>query len=198
MYPLNAYVTLEHEYILIFRKGSFRNIDKKEVELRRESAFFWEERNQWFSDVWLDLKGVLQKLNDSELRKKSAAYPFELAYRIINMYSIMNDTVFDPFLGTGTTTFAAMCSGRNSIGFEIEGKFIPHIEDKTQNVKDIQNKLFSSRIQSHLYFIKKRESIGKKSKYLNIHYGFPVITRQEIELKLPLIRKINKSKNIFF
>ncbi|MBW1803357.1 MAG: site-specific DNA-methyltransferase, partial [Deltaproteobacteria bacterium] len=52
-----AYVTLEHEFVLILRKGGkrdFKNPDEK--KLRRESAFFWEERNLWFSDIWFDLK----------------------------------------------------------------------------------------------------------------------------------------------
>ncbi len=195
MYPLNAYVTLEHEHILIFRKGLLRKIDKKEAEIRRESAYFWEERNQWFSDVWLDLKGVSQKMNDLDLRKKSAAYPFELAYRIINMYSIMNDTILDPFLGTGTTTLASMSSGRNSVGFEIDSKFLSHIEERTENIKDIQNEIVTSRIQAHLNFIKKRELQDKKSKYINDNYGFPTITRQEIKMKIPRISNVNMVNN---
>ena len=57
--PANAYVTLEHEYILIFRKGSKRVFNKpEEKQLRRESAFFWAERNTWFSDIWFDIKGT--------------------------------------------------------------------------------------------------------------------------------------------
>jgi modification methylase len=36
------------------------------------------------------------------------------------MFSFAGDTVFDPFLGTGSTTIAAVRAGRNSIGNEIE------------------------------------------------------------------------------
>jgi hypothetical protein len=36
------------------------------------------------------------------------------------MFSIMGDTVLDPFLETGTTTAAAICSRKNSIGYELE------------------------------------------------------------------------------
>ena len=117
MLPCGAYVTLEHEYILIFRKGSKREYKKEELKLaRKNSAFFWEERNVWFSDVW-DLKGIKQKIVNSETRDRSAAYPFEVPYRLINMYSQYGDTVLDPFFGLGTTMLAAMTSGRNSIGF---------------------------------------------------------------------------------
>ena len=59
MLPACAYVTYEHEYILIFRKGEKRVFNNNgEKENRRASAFFWEERNVWFSDVWNDLKGT--------------------------------------------------------------------------------------------------------------------------------------------
>ena len=52
MLPAGAYVTYEHEYILVFRKGSKRIFSTPaQKENRRESAFFWEERNRWFSDV---------------------------------------------------------------------------------------------------------------------------------------------------
>ncbi|MBW2489202.1 MAG: site-specific DNA-methyltransferase, partial [Deltaproteobacteria bacterium] len=55
MLPPGAYVTLEHEYILILRKGSKREFKTEtERQNRRASAFFWEERNRWFSDVWMD------------------------------------------------------------------------------------------------------------------------------------------------
>jgi len=36
------------------------------------------------------------------------------------MFSLREDTVLDPFLGTATTTVAAMATGRNSIGIEID------------------------------------------------------------------------------
>ncbi len=45
-------------------------------------------------------------------RLRSAAFPFELSYRLINMYSTKGDTVVDPFLGTGTTMSAAMATGQ--------------------------------------------------------------------------------------
>src|SRR5690554_4099186 len=53
MLPAGAYVTLEHEWILIFRKGGKRQFNSEVDKIRRrESSFFWEERNVWFSDLW--------------------------------------------------------------------------------------------------------------------------------------------------
>ncbi|MGA6926091.1 MAG: site-specific DNA-methyltransferase, partial [Desulfosarcina sp.] len=126
MLPSGAYVTLEHEYILIFRKGGKRPFDtQQEKTNRRQSAFFWEERNAWFSDIWMDLKGTRQKTEDQQLRKRSGAYPFELAYRLICMFSVMGETVLDPFLGTGTTVLAAIAAGRDSVGYEVDKAFAP-------------------------------------------------------------------------
>ena len=40
------------------------------------------------------------------------------------MFSFVGDTVLDPFLGTGTTTLAAMKWGRSSIGYEVEPHYV--------------------------------------------------------------------------
>ena len=89
MMPPGAYVTLEHEYVLMLRKGNKKEFNTNdEKKLRRESSFFWEERNNWFSDVWMDLKGTSQNLFDIKTRGRSAAFPFELPYRLIAMFSI--------------------------------------------------------------------------------------------------------------
>lgn len=70
MLPSGAYVTLEHEWILIFRKGGKRQFKSDIQKLRRkESSFFWEERNIWFSDLW-DLKGQNKRLTTLRQEKE--------------------------------------------------------------------------------------------------------------------------------
>ena len=183
MLPAGAYVTLEHEYILILRKGSKREFNSPRAkQSRREGAFFWEERNHWFSDVWFGLIGTTQKMKNNAARLRSAAFPFELSYRLINMYSTKGDTVVDPFLGTGTTVAAAMASARNSIGYEIESGFRDEIFSIKDTVVDMANDRIFQRIQRHLEFVQERSKEKGEFKYLNKHYKFPVITRQEIEL----------------
>ena len=183
MLPAGAYVTLEHEYILIFRKGDKRDFSEKAfAQNRRESAYFWEERNNWFSDVWMDLKGASQVLFSKTARDRSAAFPFELPYRLINMFSAKNDTVLDPFLGIGTTLFAAMASGRNSIGVELSEEFSTDIKSQLPKIVTYSNNRILQRITAHLDFVEKRNRENKEFKYENIHYSFPVITRQEKEL----------------
>lgn len=183
MLPPSAYVTLEHEYILILRKGGKRVFKTgAEQELRRASAYFWEERNAWFSDVWLDIKGKGQHLADSAIRKRSAAFRFEVPYRLINMFSIKADTILDPFMGIGTTMNAAMASGRDSVGFEIEAGLHPHVRRQTDQIVTFANQRINERIDNHLAFVKKRIADEKPLKHQNVHYGFPVITRQEVRL----------------
>ena len=183
MLPAGAYVTLEHEYILIFRKGGKREFDREsEKENRRESALFWEERNIWFSDIWMDIKGARQGLSDKEDRSRSAAYPFELAYRLINMYSAKGDLILDPFMGTGTSMAAAMASARNSVGYEIDRTMKKGIAGTLDQIVNFANAHISKRVENHLSFVTTRIEAGKPIKYVSSHHHFPVITRQEKEI----------------
>jgi len=183
MLPAGAYVTLEHEYILILRKGPKREFKKEEdKKIRRESAIFWEERNHWYSDVWFDVKGTPQALNDKDSRRRSAAYPFEVVYRLINMYSAKDDIVLDPFLGTGTTTAAAIASGRNSIGYEIDPAMEKVIDRIKDAIVDSSKQLIRKRLAKHMEFVVDRLKTKGGLKYENKHYGFPVMTAQEKEL----------------
>ncbi len=235
MLPAGAYITLEHEYILVFRKGPKRVFKTEEEKAnRRESAFFWEERNNWFSDVWGDLKGTRQKINainintenvnmdgkvkggkggddggggdggdageigeekKDTLRLRSGAFPFTLPYRLINMFSAYNDTVLDPFAGTGTTNLAALASGRNSVGYEIETGFVPYLEKRIEDPRlpEMFRNYCSERISGHLQFVKEYTvKKGRPLKYLNSFYKFPVFTKQETALKFFVVKEISK------
>ena len=192
MLPAGAYVTLEHEYILIVRKGPkrvFKTEDEKEN--RRESGLFWEERNVWYSDVWTDIKGTEQKLPKAMSRLRSAAFPFELAYRLINMYSVKGDVILDPFLGTGTTTAAAMTSGRNSIGVEIDESFQQVICPIAHHIVDFSNGYLSDRLQKHFAFVENRIQNSGALKYTNKHYSCPVMTSQEQFILLNGLKEVH-------
>lgn len=190
MLPAGAYVTLEHEYILIFRKGGKR-VFKTETDKRnrQESAFFWEERNQWFSDLW-EFRGTGQKLTLAAGRDRSGAFPFELPYRLVNMYSVKGDTVLDPFAGTGTTALAAMTAGRNSVGYELDETLLPTLRDtlSAERVRPL-NLLIRERLQAHARFVDERAE-RTEFKHVNAFYGFPVMTSQETSLRLNLLQTI--------
>lgn len=190
MLPGGAYVTLEHEYILIFRKGDKKSyVSPAEKKRRRQSSYFWEERNIWFSDIW-DFKGIRQTLAKSSGRKRSAAFPLELPFRLINMYSLIGDTVLDPFLGTGTTALAAAACGRNSIGIELDRKLAAEFKSAVRRCKTELNQRIKERIEQH---IASAELLRKKGKcrYTNNIYGFPVMTLQEEDITLYKIDDIS-------
>jgi DNA modification methylase len=125
--PPNAYVTLDCEFILLFRKGKLRKFPPND-KCRYDSAFIKKERDEWFSQIW-KLKGTRQTAN--QIERRTAAFPQELANRLIRMFSVKGDTVLDPFLGSGTTTAAAIHAERNSIGYEADASLLPLIEKKT-------------------------------------------------------------------
>ncbi|MCG8564514.1 MAG: site-specific DNA-methyltransferase [Desulfobacterales bacterium] len=196
MLPAGAYVTLEHEYILILRKGGKRVFTGNEAPRRRKSALFWEERNQWFSDVWMDIKGSRQALGDKKTRSRSAAFPFELAHRLISMYSIQGDHVLDPFLGLGTTMAAAMAAGRNSVGYEIDPNLGTAIAQSAQAAVELGREMVARRLETHKEFIAQRETAKGPVKHFNTRYQFPVVTRQEKELELLRPRHMEQDQSL--
>lgn len=188
MYPPGAYVTLEHEYILIFRKGDKRRFSKEPAKLnRRTSSYFWEERNVWFSDIW-DFKGIKQNMQIEKSRKRSGAYPFELPYRLINMFSVKGDLVLDPFLGTGTTTLAAIASQRNSVGYEIDKNFEEIVANNILSSTNQLNSYIQKRLDNHSDFINREiNEKGVEKLYHNPQNEY-VKTRQEKEIQINLIQ----------
>lgn len=183
MLPAGAYVTLEHEYILVVRKGSRREFNSsREKRIRRQSAIFWEERNDWYSDVWMTVIGTGQSVNSKTARDRSAAFPFEIPYRLINMFSVKGDKVLDPFMGTGTTLKASAVAARNSVGFDLDAGLQEAVFGDVATLPERSNQILSERLQRHRAFIEKCSGSGRALKYMNRAYQLPVVTRQETEL----------------
>jgi DNA modification methylase len=189
MLPPSAYVTLEHEHILVFRNGTRREFEAG-ADRRYEAAYFWEERNRWFTDVWADIRGRLQDLEDDDLRDRAAAFPFEIPYRLCSMFSVYGDTVFDPFWGTGTTTLAAMVAGRHSVGYERDPAFLSHFTDRVGTVPEISREVVAERLTDHLDFVADRGPSDTNPDYESEYYGFPVMTSQEETLRLYVVAEL--------
>ena len=128
--PPNAYVTLDCEFILIFRKGNLRKFPPHDKN-RYNSSFTKPQRDSWFSQIW-GLKGTRQFA--SQLDRRTAAYPDEIASRLIQMFSVKGDTVLDPFLGSGTTIKAAIEYQRSSVGYENDESLLPVIKTKINSI----------------------------------------------------------------
>ena len=115
-YQPGAVVKNDIEYILFMRKpGDYRTVTPLQKAL---SMLNKEEMQGWLRSIWTDIRGA------STRDGHPAPYPMELAERLIKMFSFAGDTVLDPFAGTGSTNLAAMLTGRNSIGNEIEPRYL--------------------------------------------------------------------------
>jgi len=131
----NAVIKNDTEYLLFLRKpGGYR---KPTEEQRRLSKMTKEEHGRWFRSVWTDVPGA-------STRDHPAPFPVELAYRLVRMFSFVGDTVLDPFLGTGTTTAAAVKAGRSSIGVEIDPSYLELAESRIRKEVD-QLSLFDTK-----------------------------------------------------
>ena len=191
MVPPNAYPTLEHEHVLVFRKGGPRSFEPRS-ERRYESAYFWEERNRWFSDLWTDVRGTAQPLESDDLRDRSGAFPFALPYRLINMFSTYGERVLDPFWGTGTTTLAAMVAGRNSVGYEIDEAFVEAFPDRIEGIEAFSRRVLADRLDAHREFV---ERVGREElSYTAEHYDVPVRTKQERRIRFYAVDAVERTE----
>ncbi len=119
-FPRNGIIKIDYEYILIFKK---QGLAPKPTQQQKElSKMTNEQWNEYFSGHW-NFPGVKQD-------KHLAMFPDELPRRLIRMFSFVNETVLDPFAGSGTTAKAARQLGRNSVSYEINKDYIPLIKSK--------------------------------------------------------------------
>lgn len=126
-FPMYFYPDNLLESIIIFQKGKF---DYKSIsqEVRETSKIDKEEfqKNKWYMTLW-EMTNVLP---GSPLEKNIAAFPDELAYRVIKLFSYCGEIVLDPFCGSGTTMKISRLLKRNSCGIEIMRDLEPIIRTK--------------------------------------------------------------------
>ncbi len=115
-YQPGAVVKNDVEHILFLRKpGGYRSVTTIQKAL---SMLAPTEMKAWFRPFWTDVKGASTRAGHP------APFPVELAERLVRMFSFAGDTVLDPFVGTGTTSVAAFSSGRNSVGLDVERRYL--------------------------------------------------------------------------
>jgi len=119
-YPRNGIIKIDYEFILIFKKTGTPPPANKVA--KDQSKLSVEEWNKYFAGHW-NFPGEKQD-------KHLAMFPEELPRRLISMFSFVGETVLDPFLGSGTTSLAAKCLQRHSIGYEINESFLHVIRKK--------------------------------------------------------------------
>jgi DNA modification methylase len=112
-YEPNAIIKNDMEFILMQRKpGGYRQPTNGQ---RDESRLSKKDFDAWFQQIW--------NVTGASTKHHPAPFPLEIALRLVRMFSFTGDTVLDPFCGSGTTMVAALKTGRNSIGVEIEPEY---------------------------------------------------------------------------
>lgn len=182
-HPRNGILKIDYEFILIFKKhGASPRVNR---DIKEQSRLTQEEWNQYFVGHW-NFPGERQN-------KHLAMFPEELPSRLIKMFSFVGDTVLDPFLGSGTTSVAAIKLNRNSVGYEINADFLPIIENKVgikQNTHS-QETIFEITKQKEL-------EVDFKGKIKELPYIFkdPVMFDKKVDLKkLKYGSRIDNSEN---
>jgi len=119
-YEPNAIIKNDIEFILMQRKpGGYRRPTPEQRDLSRISR---QDFDEWFRQFWT--------LPGSSTSRHPAPFPYELACRIVRMFSFWGDTVLDPFCGTGTTVLAARNTGRNGVGIDIDPRYVGMAQDR--------------------------------------------------------------------
>lgn len=127
-YPLYFYPDNVQESVLIFQKGRF-DYAKVPAELREASRLDIQEyqERKWYLNVW-QITNVLPF--QGRLEEGIAAFPEELARRLILLFSYKGELILDPFLGSGTTMKVARQLERSCIGYELDLELLPIIRAK--------------------------------------------------------------------
>lgn len=118
-YPSNFMISNAVEPIFVFRKRGKRVVPH---EVKERSKIALKEFRNFRDALW--------QINGAASDKHTAAFPVEIPRRLTMMYSFVGDTVLDPFLGSGTTTKAALELGRHSVGIEINANFLGYMKEK--------------------------------------------------------------------
>ncbi len=115
------------------RLNNLSNIDKERDNARNGSGFGKNVSN-WVGRETVYPTNVLHLATECNNKQHSAAFPNSLPEWFIKLFTKENDTILDPFAGSGTSLFVAKKLNRNSIGIEIISKYITEIKKKIDKI----------------------------------------------------------------
>jgi len=103
------YVIAPVELIVILYKEKW-----KKTSGSRKSDITRDEFLEWTNGLWTFSGESKKKIGHP------APFPIELPRRCIKLFSFIEDTVLDPFMGSGSTLIATHLNNRKAIGIEID------------------------------------------------------------------------------
>jgi len=112
------------EHILVFCKENKKLQEKGITDLKKQEFI------DWSLSLW-------KFVPETQMKKigHPAMFPLELPKRCIKMFSWVNATVLDPFMGVGTTGIACKKLNRNFIGIELSKKYFDIAEKRIKEFK---------------------------------------------------------------
>jgi DNA modification methylase len=145
--------TKSHEYVFLLTKSARYFFDQEAVREEHSAAFRSSGANALRGQAEIRPRGNLasvdeQSYNPSGRNIRSvwtiatqpfpdahfATYPEELVERCIKAGSRQDDTVLDPFTGSGTTGVVALNLGRSFVGVELNPTYVAMAERRIANV----------------------------------------------------------------
>jgi len=96
----------------------------------RVGSGFGKNISNWLSRDMAYPTNVLHLATECSNKNHSAAFPEGLPEWFIRLFTKVNDTVLDPFAGSGTTLIVAKRMRRNSIGIEIVPEYVEMVKSQ--------------------------------------------------------------------
>ena len=102
-------------------KGRLKNLSETDKirDNAKNGSGFGKNVSNWLGKEAVYPTNVVHLATECNNKNHSAAFPRELPEWFIRLFTQENDTVLDPFMGSGTTIEVANRMKRNSIGIEI-------------------------------------------------------------------------------
>lgn len=110
----------------------------------RVGSGFGKNISNWLNRDKAYPTNVLHLATECSNKNHSAAFPEELPEWFIKLFTKENDTVLDPFMGSGTTLIVANRMRRNSIGIEIVPQYHEMVK---QQLKPVELYLFEPNVE---------------------------------------------------
>lgn len=122
--PSSPCIKLSWEYIEVFCKDTIKKTgDKEKIDITREEFL------EYIDGMW--------SFKPEHRGKKfghPACFPEELPYRLMKMFSYIDDIILDPYNGVGTTTFVAHRLNRQYIGIDLSEEYCKTAKDRLKQI----------------------------------------------------------------
>jgi len=147
-----------------WHKSRFKNL--REIDKRRDNSRvnsgFGKNVSNWVGRDLVYPDNVLHLATESSNKSHSAVYPETIPDWFIRLFTKENDCVLDPFVGSGTTSVAALKLNRNSIGIDVMSEYIEYA------IQRIQKELDTSRVKVQQP-AKKKKQVEHKPEVLPVY-----------------------------